>query len=118
LIKPGDDIAVAGKESPLAPLQLKDAKVAVKRTKDLTVYECSIPLSSMPKMKPITGRDFQMSVLVHDPDGTGIRDLGKVSGLWEFQRNELAWSSWQGVKWQEKPPYDSKLEWGFCTSKH
>ena len=118
LIKPGDDITVAGKKRQLAPLEFKDAKVAVKRTKGLTVYECSIPLSSMPKLKPITGRGFQMSVLVHDPDGTGIRDLGKASGLWEFQRNKFAWSSWQGVKWQEKPPFDSKLEWGFCTTKY
>jgi hypothetical protein len=118
LMQPGDNIAIAMKERPLAPLELKDAKVAVKRRKDLTIYECSIPLSSIPKIKPMTGRDYLMSFLIHDPDGTGIRDLGKVSGLWEYQRNKFAWSSWKGVKWQEKPPYDSKLEWGFCTTKY
>ena len=117
-MRPGDNIADAGKERPLAHLRLKDAKVAVKRSKNITTYECSIPLSLIAKLKPITGREYRMSFLVHDPDGTGIRDLGQVSGLWDFQRNKLAWSSWKGVKWQEKPPFDSKLEWGFCTSKH
>jgi hypothetical protein len=118
LMQPGDNIADASKERALAPLLLKDAKVAVKRTKNITVYECSIPLSLIAKLKPMTGREYRMSFLVHDPDGTGIRDLGQVSGLWEFQRNKLAWSSWKGVKWQEKPPFDSKLEWGFCTTKY
>lgn len=118
LMRPGDNIAIAGKERTLAPLQIKDAKVVVKRKKNLTVYECSIPLSLIAKLKPMTGREYRMSFLVHDPDGTGIRDLGEVSGLWEFQRNKFAWSSWKGVKWQEKPPYDSKLEWGFCTTKY
>ncbi|MCF7956765.1 MAG: hypothetical protein K9M75_13260 [Phycisphaerae bacterium] len=118
LMRPGDNIADALKERALEPLQIKDAKVVVKRNKNLTVYECSIPLSLMAKLKPMTGRDYLMSFLVHDPDGTGIRDIGEVSGLWEFQRNKFAWSTWKGVKWQDRPPYDSKLEWGFSTSKY
>ena len=96
LLRPGDKIAGASKDKPLGPSQIKDAKVVVKHSKGLTVYECSIPLSLMPDLKPMTGRDYQMSFLVHDPDGTGIRDLGQVSGLWEVQRNKFAWVSWQG----------------------
>jgi hypothetical protein len=118
LMRPGDNIAIALKERPLGPLELKDAKVAVKRQKGLTIYECSIPLSLIPKIKPMTGRDYLMSFLIHDPDGTGIRDMGKVSGLWPCQRNKFAWSSWAGVKWDEEPPFDSKIEWGFCTTKY
>ncbi len=118
LMQPGDNISVAKKNRNLAPLHFKEAKVAVKRIKNLTIYECSIPLSSIPKVKPMTGRDYLMSFLVHDPDGTGIRDLGKASGLWQLQRNKFAWSSSKGAKWQEKPPFDSKIEWGFCTTKY
>ena len=118
LMRPGDKIAIAGKDRALAPLHVKDVKVVVKRKKNLTVYECSIPFSLMPKLKPMTGRDYQMSFLVHDPDGTGIRDLGQFSGLWNSQRSKFAWSSWKGVKWEQKPPFDSKLEWGFCTTKY
>ncbi len=118
LMQPGDDITVCSQARVLGALELKGAKVAVKHAKGITIYECSIPLSAMPKVKPMTGRDYLMSFLVHDPDGTGIRDLGKSAGLWGNRRNKFAWSSWQGVKWGEKPPFDSKIEWGFCTTKY
>ena len=118
LIKPGDNIALTQKNRNLAPLQLKDAAVAVKHSKGLTIYECSIPLSSIPKIKPVTGRDYLMSFLVHDPDGTGIRDLGDASNLWPCQRNKFAWSNWLGANFNNTPPFDSKIEWGFCTSKY
>ena len=59
-----------------------------------------------------------LAVLVHDPDGTGLRDLGEAVGLWPSQRNRFAWSRWQGASWGVEPPFDNKLEWGLCASKY
>ena len=70
------------------------------------------------KIRPSEGREFFLSVLVHDPDGTGVRDWGEAAGLWPSQRNRMAWSLWPGADWGEKPPYDNKLHWGLCTSKY
>ena len=63
------------------------------------------------------GREFCLSVLVHDGDGTGLRDWGRAAGLWPQQRNRLAWCLWQGAKWPKDPPFDNKIEWGFCSSR-
>jgi hypothetical protein len=71
----------------------------------------------MPEIKATEGREFRFSVLVHDPDGTGVRDWGEAAGLWPWQRSRLAWASWQGVQWGKEPPFDSAIEWGFCSSK-
>jgi hypothetical protein len=70
------------------------------------------------QLRPSEGREFCFSVLVHDPDGTGIRDLGASAGLWPEQRSRLAWSVWSGAKWPEQLPYDSKTPWGMCSSKY
>jgi hypothetical protein len=51
----------------------------------------------MPEMKPEAGREFCFSLTVHDPDGTGPRDLGSVMNLWPGQR---------------------QFEFGFCSSIH
>ena len=47
------------------------------------------------------GGEFCLSLLVHDPDGVGIRDWGEAVGLWPCQRNRLAWSRWPGARWAE-----------------
>ena len=74
--------------------------VAVSRTAGVTRYECSIPFGPMrDRIRPSEGREFCLSVLVHDCDGTGIRDWGQAAGLWSWQRNPLAWSRWQGDRW-------------------
>ena len=99
-------------------LELPGAAVAVTRSGGVTYYECSIPFKAMPDVQPDPGREFCFSLLVHDPDGTGLRDWGPAAGLWPSQRNRLAWCCWQGAKWPEDPPFDNKIEWGFCSSKH
>ena len=101
----------------LDTLDLKDAQVAVKRQGKITHYECAIPFAAIPKIRPAVGREIRFSVLVHDPDGTGIRDWGKAAGLWPEQRNRFAWCEWDSVKWTADPPYDSKVEFGLCSSK-
>lgn len=119
LIEPGTKLAEATKPRPLAPLAFADAQVAVSRTGKLTCYECAIPFRLMrARIRPSEGREFYLSVCVHDPDGTGVRDWGEAAGLWPCQRNRLAWCRWAGDSWGDQPPFDSKLEWGLCSSKY
>ena len=119
LASPGMKLAEAKKNRALGPLEYEKATVAVSRSGGITYYECSLPFGPMRRdIRPSEGREFFMSVLVHDPDGTGVRDWGQAAGLLPWQRNPLAWSRWQGAKWGEKPPQDNKLHWGLCTSKY
>jgi hypothetical protein len=119
LASPGMKLAEAAKPRELGPLEYEKAKVAVGRKDGVTYYECGIPFRPMrEKIRPSEGREFCMSVLVHDPDGTGVRDWGDAAGSWPWQRNRLAWSCWEGAKWGEQPPMDNKLCWGLCASKY
>jgi hypothetical protein len=118
LMTPGTELAVARQNRPLEPLRLAEAKVVVKRAGKITRYELAIPFKSMPDLRPTPGREFCFSLLVHDTDGTGLRDLGSVMNMWESQRPDLAWCRVAGVKWPDKPPFDNKIEFGFCSSIH
>jgi len=118
LTRPGDPVSVAQQTRSLAGRGLADAQVVVARRDGVTTYECAIPMNVMPRIRPDPGREFCLSVLVHDPDGTGLRDWGEAAGLWPWQRSRLAWSAWQGARWPDEPPFDNKVEWGFCSSKH
>ena len=101
----------------LEPLQYDKARVAVRRAGGVTYYECGLPFTPMrDKIRPSEGREFHFSVLVHDPDGTGVRDWGQAAGLWPWQRNRLAWGRWPGAKWGSEPPFDNRLRWGLCSS--
>lgn len=117
LLTPGTSLSVAQERRELAPLEIRDAQVAVRRKKGFTYYECAIPFARMPLLRPTVGRELCFSLLVHDPDGTGVRDWGEAAGLWPWQRNPLAWCSWPGAQWGKEPPFDSTLEWGLCSSK-
>jgi hypothetical protein len=119
LAEPGNKLAQGQEERALGPLAYREAAVAVSRQGGVTYYECSIPFKLLRKeIPPGEGREFCLSVLVHDPNGTGIRDWGQAAGLWESQRNRLAWSRWKGARWGDKPPWDNKTAWGLCSSKY
>ncbi len=119
LAAPGMNLAEGAKSRRLERLKYEKAQVAVSRSGTTTYYECGIPFSPMRgQIRPSEGREFCMSVLVHDPDGTGIRDWGQAAGLWPWQRNRLAWSRWAGATWGKEPPLDNKLQWGLCSSKY
>ena len=96
--------------------------MAVFRLGKTTYYEVALPFLPMRnRIRPGEGREFCLSVLVHDPDGTGIRDWGQAAGLWPWERNRLAWSRWQGDGWgnvEEDPPFDNTTPWGMCSSKY
>ena len=117
LIKPGQELSVTQERRNLDELSLKDAEVVVKKQGKITHYECAVPFSTIAAIRPAVGREIRFSILVHDPDGTGIRDWGKAAGLWPEQRNRLAWCRWGSVDWAGDPPYDGKVEFGLCSSK-
>jgi hypothetical protein len=117
LYGPDQKLSVARQVQALAGLETPGAQVAVTREGHWTYYECAIPFKALSLIQPEPGREFCFSVLVHDPDGAGLRDRGAAAGLWPDQRNRLAWSLWQGSKWPEQPPFDNKIEWGLCSSK-
>lgn len=118
LFKPGDDPATGPQHRDLKPLRLKEAEVAVRRKGGVTRYEAAIPWSLMPEIKAEAGREFQFSLLVHDPDGTGLRDFGAALGRWPEDRRPDGWCSWDGATWGDKVPFDSLAQFGFCSSIH
>ncbi|MCU0958893.1 MAG: hypothetical protein MUF48_02200 [Pirellulaceae bacterium] len=119
LMTPGTPSSVAAEPRPVAELPVRSAELIVRRGNGKTYYECSLPWGDMQSyLKPAEGREFNLSVLIHDPDGTGLRDWGEAAGLWESQRNALAWSTWRGARWRDTPPMDSRTPWGLCSSRY
>lgn len=119
LAKPGMKLAETQADRELEALACQDVELVVTRDGSITRYECAIPFQLLrEQIRPSEGREFQLSVLVHDPDGTGIRDWGEAAGLWPWQRNRLAWSRWPGAQWGPKPPLDCTTPWGMCSSKY
>ena len=103
----------------LEPLVCSDAETAIVRDGDVTYYECSLPFSLLREaIEPAEGREFFLSVLVHDPDGTGLRDLGRAAGLWTQPDDAQAWSRWRGMAAGGVPPLGNQVRWGLCTSKY
>ena len=43
-----------------------------------------------------SGREFCLSLLVHDAESHAIRDWGAAAGLWAARRNRHAWIKWGG----------------------
>lgn len=118
LAAPGTKLAVAAERRKLGPLAQDSVDVAVSRTDGVTHYECSIPFKLLSKIRPSEGREFCMSILVHDGDAREVRDWGRSTGLAAWQRNRLAWSRWTGDSLERYVPFDNKCPWGLCSSKY
>jgi len=116
LMQPGDKLTREPRVDDLADRRVEGAKLAVRRREGRTFYEWSIPTRALAPVRPAVGRTICLSVLVHDPDGAGLRDYGAAAGLWPCQRNARAWTRWPGSKWPKEAPFDSKIEWGLCSS--
>ncbi len=116
--EPGMRLSETQSPRTLKSLEIEGPDLAVWRDGNTTWYEWGVSFSSLSGIRASEGREFYLSVLVHDPDGTGLRDWGEAAGLWPCQRNRFAWSDWQGAKWPQDPPMDNKLEWGMCSSKY
>ncbi len=103
----------------LEPLACSDVEIAIRREDGMTHYECSIPFSLLrDAVEPAEGREFFLSVLIHDPDGTGVRDLGRAAGLWARPGDALAWSRWIRQEGNTSRPLGNQVRWGLCTSKY
>ncbi len=118
LADPATKLGVTQTLRDLASLTTDQVELAVVRQENITYYECAIPLKLLPELRAGEGREFCLSILVHDPDGTGLRDWGQAAGLWPSERNRLAWSLWPGARWDQQPPFDNKTPWGMCSSKY
>jgi hypothetical protein len=119
LAKPETRLTDVAVERTLDNFAFEKADVAIFRRGHITYYECSVPFSEIRStIRPSEGREFLFSVLVHDPDGTGLRDWGEAAGLWDSERDPLSWSRWVGAKWPDRPPTDCRTEWGMCSSRY
>ena len=118
LLAPDQPLSVASQKKTLEELRVEKAIVKVTRTDTKTLYEISVPMKPMKKIRATAGREYNFSLLVHDPDGTGVRDLGAVMNLAKNKHNPLSWSQWPGVNWAGYKPFDNKVEFGFCSSIH
>ncbi|HJN15405.1 MAG TPA: hypothetical protein QGH10_07945 [Armatimonadota bacterium] len=101
-----------------APQPAEGAQVAVKHQAGVTRHEIAIPFALMGDIRPTPGREICFSLLIHDPDGTGLRDLGDIMNLWPEHRSADAWADWASAVWPETPPWTSRIEFGLCSSIH
>ena len=103
----------------LGGAQEKSAAVAVKHSNGITAYEIALPLDLLDGIRVDAGREFRFGLLVHDPGGRGLRDLGVIMNRPASGRVSppTLWTQWPGGCW-DTPPYDGGTEFGFCSSIH
>jgi hypothetical protein len=119
LATPGTSLSATRRPRPLETLRDEDTALVVWRDDGVTYYECSVSWKPLrDALRPSEGRAFCFSLLVHDPDGTGLRQWGSAAGMWPWERTPFAWSDWPGAAWEDQPPFDSKTPWGLCSSKY
>ncbi len=119
LMAPGTPSTVAAQPRSVAELPVHPGELFVHCASSKTYYVWRLPWGDLESyLKPAEGREFHLSVLIHDPDGTGLRDWGEAAGLWESQRSWLHWSQWRGAQWRDRPPMDSRTPWGLCSSRY
>ncbi|MBM3880147.1 MAG: hypothetical protein FJ387_10580 [Verrucomicrobia bacterium] len=118
LLRPGADLALTKETRALAGLECGEVQAQVTRTGAATHYEVAVPLTLVPELRPTPGRPFRFSLLVHEAEGSGLRDLGAVMNLWEDQRHPQSWCRWQGAAFGATLPWDSHIEFGFSSSIH
>ena len=98
----------------------KRATVAIRHSNGgVTAYEIALPLVLLDGIRVDAGREFCFSMLVHDPSGVGLRDLGTIMNRPEANRTPTpaCWVQWDGGSWGT-PVFDGGVEFGFCSSIH
>lgn len=100
-------------------IEEKGANVALRTSGGVTVYEIALPLSLLDGIRVDAGREFRLGLLVHDPDGSGLRDLGSIMNRPPDSRTSTpsCFFIWKGGCWNT-PFYDGGTEFGFCSSIH
>ena len=112
--------APAGSAQSEEAVAVPEAQAAVRHGDGVTAYELLLPLEALEGVRVDAGREFTFSLLVHDPDGTGLRDLGSAMNRPETERRAqpACWTTWDGGCWAGAPPFDGGSEFGFCSSVH
>jgi len=97
----------------------KRATVATRNSNGVTAYEIALPIALLDGIRIDAGREFRLGLLVHDPSGSGLRDLGTIMNRPESTRTSepSCWTLWNGGCW-DAPFYDGGTEFGFCSSIH
>jgi len=113
----GDSLKQVSEARDLLAFKTEDATVRVTRNGQITHYELALNMRAMRALRVAAGREYCFSLLIHDPTGTGLRDLGSLMRL-RPSESDLVWSNWQGATWPDKKPLDNKIEFGFCSSIH
>ena len=71
-------MSLVDEQRPLEPLVYRAAELVVRRVGETTYYECSLPWDEMRQaIQPAEGREFCLSVLVHDPGRNRPARLGR-----------------------------------------
>ncbi len=111
---------LAGPGAAEGAAEVPGARAAVRHSRGVTVYEVALPLEALQGVRADAGREFAFSLLVHDPDGAGLRDLGAALNRPEAERRAppARWTLWPGGCWAGAAPYDGGSEFGFCSSVH
>ncbi len=117
LLEHGDPLSLTQDTRDITSLLCKDVRVVVKRSKTTTLYECAIPSALIPKIRLGVGREIGFALLVHDADGTGVRDWTDAMGLWTVP-NPLSWCKTDITPWGDYLPHTNRIVWGLCSSKH
>ena len=97
----------------------KSATVAIRHSNGVTAYEIALPIALLDGIRIDAGREFRLGLLVHDPDGSGLRDLNTIMNRPASDRTSepSCWTLWKGGCW-DAPFYDGGTEFGFCSSIH
>ena len=97
----------------------KSANIALRNSNGVTTYEIALPLGLLDGIRVDAGREFRFGLLVHDPDGSGLRDLGTIMNRPASTRTSIpsCWTLWKGGCWNAAF-YDGGSEFGFCSSIH
>ena len=95
------------------------ATVALRHANGTTTYEIAIPHTMLNGIRIDAGREFRLGLLIHDPDGTGLRDLSAIMNYppATLTTTPTSWTLWQGGCWGT-PLHDGGTEFGFCSSIH
>ena len=118
LLRPGDDLKLTTEPRKLAGLECREVETMVGSEGGTDCYEIALPVKLVPELRPTPGRPFTFSLLVHDGDGAGPRDLGTVMNLWSDQRNAVSWCRWKGASFGAVLPFNNNIEFGFSSSIH
>ncbi len=93
-----------------------DSKTFVWKRDKTVFFEISIPFSVLKAIRPGEGREFTMSLLVHDPTRGEVRDWGRICSA-PKEKSET-WIRWKGDSIAETPLTAPRTGWCLCSSKY